>query len=93
MVDDDDNSNVVPLTGLTFTRESVQVVELDTGNQVNRPDVAARGLSAFRQAADAAGVRVVEPVRLRTMPDAPTPDDSIEGDLDLPIDPDEHLPD
>lgn len=41
-------------------RPQLRVVDLDTGQEVDRPDVAAAGLSAFEQAINAAGGQLTD---------------------------------
>lgn len=52
----------------TITDGVVKVVDLETGQQVDRPDVAALGMQAFTQAVECAGGEIEPPVRLASMP-------------------------
>lgn len=66
MSDDPNDDNVTHLpypfptgSGFSFTPGSTQVVELGTGMEVDRPDVAATAMEAFDDALGAADIDVV----------------------------------
>lgn len=75
-----------------FDFTDVHVVALDGGNQADAAAAASTGVAAFKEVAETSGAQFTPPPQ-SDQPQLRLVDEPIEGDLDLPPDPNEHLPD